>query len=308
MPQAESWYVEHARIPEVPVPGKPLGRHVRHDSRNRLYPWRQSGAAPASIMWTRHDPILDQGNLGSCTGNALAGALECDPCYGALPAAHPALDESLAVAVYSAAEKIDGGAGYPPEDNGSSGPSAAQAAVNMGLISGYLHCFSLADVLDALQQHPVMIGANWYTGFDSPDSTGLVAIGPGDTIRGGHEFLCRGVDVTSQVLYFDNSWGAGWGDQGSFSMAYATLGRLLGEQGDATIALPLTVPAPQPVPVPPDPTPTPVPVPPAPVPHVDAADATLFRQTRTWVAERHIGTNSTVARDLRTWYAAKGLT
>lgn len=303
MPQAGSWYVKHARIPEQVVPGKRLGRVVRHDSRNRLYAWQRSGPAPASIMWTRHGAILDQGNLGSCTGNAMAGALECDPCYGALPAAHPALDESLAVQVYSAAEKIDGGAGYPPEDNGSSGPSAAQAAVNMGLISGYLHCFSLADVLDALQQHPVMIGANWYSSFDQPDSTGLVAIGANATVRGGHEFLCRGVDVTSGVLYFDNSWGSGWGDQGSFSMAYATLDRLLSEQGDATIALPLSVPAPQPVPVP---TPAPTSEPPVP-PHVDAADATLYRQTRTWVAERHIGSNNTVANDLRTWIAAKGL-
>ena len=300
----KTWRVEHVIISEQVVPGRRLGRHVIHDSRNRQYPWVRSGAAPASQMWTRHGAILDQGNLGSCTGNALTGALECDPCYAALPPAHPALDESLAVQVYSGAEKIDGGAGYPPEDAGSSGPSAAQAAVNMGLISGYLHCFSLADVLDALQQHPVMIGANWYSSFDSPDSTGLVAVDPGATIRGGHEFLCRGVDVDTQLLHFDNSWGASWGDNGSFSMSYATLDRLLGEQGDATIALPLTVPAPPPVPVP---DPVPVPTPPPPVPHVDAADATLFRQVRTWVAERHIGTNNTVAADLRTWIAAKGL-
>ena len=187
-------------------------------------------------MWTRHGAILDQGQLGSCTGNAETGALECDPCYAALPAAHPALGESLAVAIYSAAEKLDGGAGYPPEDEGSTGPSAAQAAKNMGLVSGYLHCFSLADVLDALQQHPVCIGANWYDSFDSPDSSGLVAISSGAQVRGGHEFLCRGLDVDAQLLHFDNSWGTSWGVSGSFSMSYDTLGRLLSEQGDATIS------------------------------------------------------------------------
>ena len=289
----DTWYVVHDRIEEQVVPGKRLGRHVRHDSRNRRYAWQRSGSAPASQMWARHGDVLDQGNLGSCTGNALVGALECDPVFGSLPPAHPALDETLAVAVYSAAEKLDGGAGYPPEDNGSSGPSAAQAAVNMNLISGFLHCFSLPDVLDALQFHPVMIGANWYQGFDSPDSTGLVTIS--GNVRGGHEFLCRGVDVDTQTLHFDNSWGTSWGADGSFSMSYATLERLLGEQGDATIALPLSVPAPSPEPVPVQPVPA------------DEPDLELFRSTYVWAeAKHHVGENKTVAGDLRLWYAAKG--
>ena len=295
-----AWIVVHARIAEQVVPGKRLGRHIRHDSRNKAYPWQRSAAAPVSQLWTRHGSILDQGQLGSCTGNAETGALECDPCYAALPAAHPALDESLAVAIYSAAEKIDGGAGYPPEDDGSTGPSAASAAVGMNLISGYLHCFSLADVLDALQQHPVCVGANWYSSFDQPDSSGLVAISPGAQVRGGHEFLCRGLDVDAQLLFFDNSWGTGWGNKGSFSMAYGTLDRLLGEQGDATISLPLSQPAPTPVPVPPQP----VPVPPNPGP--DAADLALYRQTVSWAGQHHTGSNKATAKDLQQWYKAKG--
>jgi len=287
-----AWSVVYARIEQNHLPGMYLGRNVRHDSRNRLYPWPRSSAVPASRMWTRHIPILDQGQLGSCTGNAEVGALGCDPDFGALPPSPPLLNEDLAVAIYSAAEKIDGGAGYPPEDEGSSGPSAAQAAVKMGLISGYLHCFSLADVLDALQQHPVCVGANWYDSFDSPDPSGLVAISPGAQVRGGHEFLCRGLDTDAQLLHFDNSWGTGWGANGSFSMAYATLDRLLGEQGDATISLPLTQPAPTPVPVPPH--------------SPDAADIALYRQTRTWAGEHHVGQARTVAADLETWYRAKG--
>lgn len=300
-----AWYVEHVRISWEPVSGPhplPLGRNVRHDSRNRAYPWQRSAAAPVSQMWTRHIPILDQGNVGSCTGNAEVGALGTDPDFGALPPSPPLLDENLALKIYSAAETIDGNGAYPPVDDGSSGPSAAQAAKDLGLISGYLHCLSLADVLDALQRHPVCVGANWYDSFDSPDGSGLVAISPGAQVRGGHEFLCRGLDVDAQLLFFDNSWGTGWGSKGSFSMSYATLDRLLHEQGDATISLPLSQPAPAPVPVPPAPGPNPGP----PNPGPDAADLTLFRQTRVWAGEHHVGQGKAVAGDLKAWYAAKG--
>jgi hypothetical protein len=82
----EAWYVAHARIEQNHLPGMYLGRNIRHDSRNKAYPWQRSAAAPASQMWIRHGAILDQGSLGSCTGNAETGALECDPCYGALSA------------------------------------------------------------------------------------------------------------------------------------------------------------------------------------------------------------------------------
>jgi hypothetical protein len=293
MAEAASWYVEHAVIPEQVVPGRRLGRVVRHDSRNRLYPWQRQDRQLTSQLWTRHIPILDQGQLGSCTGNAEVGALGCDPDFGALPPSPPLLNEDLAVALYSAAEKIDGGAGYPPEDEGSSGPSAAQAAVNRGLISGYVHCFSLADVLDALEDHPVCLGVNWYTGFDRPDSSGHVSIGSGDTVRGGHEFLCRGKDTDAKIVICDNSWGTGWGKAGNFSFSWADLDRLLHEQGDATISLPLTQPAPAPVPVP-------VPVP------ASSADLTLFRQTQPWTAGHHVGQSKAVAANLRAWYAAKG--
>lgn len=269
MAPAGSYLIRVTRIEEHIIPDMRLGRHVRHDSRNRAYPWRRTGRELTSQLWTRHIPILDQGNVGSCTGNEETGALGTGPVFEGLPANHPALDENLAVEIYSAAETIDGDGPYPPNDNGSTGPSAAQAAQNLGLISGYLHCFSLADVLDALETGPVGIGANWYDSMDTPDSSGLVTISAGAQIRGGHEFLCRGKDVTKQLLMFDNSWGAGWGDKGSFIMSYATLERLLSEQGDATVSLPAAAPPPQPVP-----------------PVASADDTALARAMHTWLTAK----------------------
>jgi hypothetical protein len=295
-----TWTVTARQIPWEAAssrgPVLPLGRNVHHDSRNLAYPWRHSGRRLTSQLWARHGAILDQADLGSCTGNAETGALECDPCFAALPAAHPALDEDLAVRIYSLATSLDPFPGtYPPTDTGSDGPDAAKAAKSLGLISGYLHCLSLADVLDALEQHPAIIGLNWYDSMDQPSSSGLVTISPGASVRGGHEVLCRGKDDSARVLLLDNSWGTGWGKAGSFSMGYATLDRLLHEQGDATISLPLSVTPPGPVP----------PVPPGPDTNPD--DIALALAVRGWSAGHHTGSNARAAAAFRAWLAAKGL-
>ena len=288
-----TWVTARQRIlwePSSAMRPLPLGRNLYHDSRNLAYPWRRTAKTLTSQRWPRNIPILDQGNVGSCTGNAQVGELGTGPIFTALPAGAPALDETLALQIYSGAETIDGDGPYPPNDNGSSGPSAAQVTKNLGYISGYQHCFALADVLDALETGPVCIGSNWYDSMDEPDGTGLVAISAGASIRGGHEYLCRGKDTARQLLFLDNSWGVSWGNAGSFSYSYATLERLLSEQGDATVSLPLTTPAPAPVPVPPV--------------NVDATFAAVLNP---WVQLHHVGGNAKVARAAQTWLTAKGL-
>jgi hypothetical protein len=269
----------------------PLGRNVYHDSRNRAYPWKAAAPVLTSQLWPRHIPILDQGNVGSCTGNAQVGVLGTGLVFTTLPAGHPALDETFALHIYSGAETIDGDGPYPPNDNGSSGPSAAQVAKNLGLISGYQHCFSLSDVLDALEYGPLDIGSNWYDSMDSPDSSGLVAISPGASVRGGHEYLCRGKDMDAKVVHLDNSWGTGFGVGGSFMYSFATLERLLAEQGDATVSLPLSVPAPDPVPV----------------PVHDPLDVTFAGVLHPWVLTHHVGGNGKAATAAQAWMNAKGL-
>lgn len=276
----------------------PLGRNVRHDSRNRAYPHQRQDRALTSQLHTRHIPILDQGAIGSCTANAGVGGLGTDPLFGALPPSPPILDEPFAVKVYSAEETLDGDGPYPPQDNGSSGPTCGQVLTTMGLIAGYTHAFDLESLLDALEDGPAWIGINWYSSFDQPDQSGLVSISTSATVRGGHEVLVRGKDVADQVIHCDNSWGTGWGANGSFDIGWDTMTRLLAEQGDVTVPVPLDQPAPVPVPVPPQP---------APVPGPDDADLVLFRQVIPWLGQHHIGQNHAVARDLEQWIAAKGL-
>jgi hypothetical protein len=245
----------HRPIEEQAIPGRRLGRHVRHDSRSLLYPWQETGQELKDVLLTRHIDILDQGDIGSCTGNAETGALGTDPLYGTLPPERQGtLGEALALTLYSAAEVIDGDGPYPPNDNGSTGLSVCKAAKNAGLISGYVHCLTLTSVLDALSSgHAVILGTNWYDSMDNPDSSGLVTISPGAQVRGGHEYLARGIDTTNRLVRLDNSWGTGWGVEGSFAYSWDTLQRLLSEQGDGTVSVPVTQPPPQPQPPKPDP-------------------------------------------------------
>jgi hypothetical protein len=290
--------VVHRHIPWFPASSTrvlPLGRNVHHDSRNLWYPYRRTAPTLVTKLHARNAPILDQGDVGSCTGNGEVGCLACEPVFTTLPPG-TSLNEALALKVYSGAETIDGDGPYPPNDNGSSGPSAAQAAKNLGLISGYTHCLSLSDVLDALQASAVSIGINWYSSFDSPPSSGLLSISSGAYVRGGHEPMLRGIDVDAQTVFGDNSWGTSWGVKGSFTMSWDTLTRLLAEDGDGTVSVPLSQPAP--VPVPPVPVPNP--------PPLSDADAKLWSATSHWAGAFHTGAARQAARAVLTWGTAKG--
>ncbi len=280
MTRLQAWSVTRMRITEDPmIRGKRLGRHVHHDSRSLAYPWaglpgaRLGGPGSwATVLHARRIPILDQGQAGSCTGNGEVGCLGTDPLFDARKQG-VTLDEAEALAVYSAAEVIDGDGPYPPQDNGSSGLSAAQT-------------------------FPVSIGINWYGSFDSPPSSALLSISPGASVRGGHEVMLRGIDVDSQTVFGDNSWGPGWGLGGSFQMGWVTLDRLLHEDGDGTVSLPLSLPPPVPVPPPP---------PPPLVPSPDVPDRELWASGSAWAARRHAGGNAAAAAALRLWASRKGL-
>jgi hypothetical protein len=244
-----SWSIIHNRIEEHVIPGKRLGRHFRFDSRSLAYPYLVARAAAdlADQLHPRRIPILDQGDLGSCTGNAFTGMAGTSPFFEALPAGLT-LDESFAVKMYSQATKDDSYPGsYPPDDTGSDGTAVCTAGKADGYISGFTHATSVNAMADALQVTPLIVGVSWYEGFDNPDSSGLVTIS--GSVRGGHEFVIRGVKISEQLFLADNSWGAGWGSQGSFEFSWDDMGRLLSEQGDATVGVPLSAPAPTPVPV-----------------------------------------------------------
>jgi hypothetical protein len=172
----------------------------------------------------------NQGNIGSCTANALCGALSSAPDS----TSSRAYDEATAVQLYELETKLEGKP-YPPNDPGGSGLMVCKAAQQLGWISAYHHAFGIEQALEALVLQPVITGVSWYTSFDTPDHNGLVTIAPGATVRGGHEVVADGIDAKNELVWFWNSWGTGFGVGGRFSMSFSTWGQLLSEQGDVTV-------------------------------------------------------------------------
>jgi hypothetical protein len=229
-----------------------LGRHRVWDSRNEAFV-RNGTPTYTDVEWQRFTAILDQGQLGSCTGNAVCGLLGCQGLYEDLSAAQQSgLVESQAVAFYSLATRIDGYAGqYPPTDTGSDGPSAAKAAMQLGYATGYVHATTFTGAVAAVEKGAGMAGTNWYNGMFSPDADGIVSISKRDTVAGGHEYAIRQIDAKNELIWGDNSWGTSFGIAGRFAMRFATFERLMGEDGDFTTLVPLQ--AAPPVPNPPVP-------------------------------------------------------
>lgn len=227
---------EVSLLEEKLVPGKPLGRHIEHDPRSLDYPFEIDEAAPlVKVLWNRYGNPFNQGNLGSCTGNAIAGVLNTAPFHAG---SGKLRTEKDAVAIYEQATRIDNITGaYPPDDTGSSGLAVCKVAKSNGWIAGYKHALSIAAALQALMKGPVITGVAWYSGFDTPDENGLVEIS--GEIRGGHEFEIRGYDPATDLLTAENSWGTSYGIKGIFHFTSKTWAELLAQQGDCTVPTPL---------------------------------------------------------------------
>ena len=233
------------------MPSGALGRRVEHDPRSLAYKLTADGTA-VTVRWDRVTPVLDQGSLGSCTGNAACGVLGTDPFYATLVADLQVglkLDEDEAVTLYSSATQLDEYPGtYPPDDGGSSGLGVAKACQKAGLISGYQHITSVAAAQTAIVKGPFIVGSDWFDGMDTPDPNGLVkATG---SVRGGHEYECIGYNVNTDLWEFVNSWGTTYGVAGRFFYSSGTFAQLLTRDGDATVFTAITSPAPVPTPTP----------------------------------------------------------
>lgn len=208
-----------------------LARHVEHDEASRQFP---AETAPLqSVKWEHAGPVLDQGQLGSCTGNAASDALNTKPLWDGK---RRLLTEQDAVAIYSWATHHDGFPGvYPPDDTGSSGLAVCKALKKLGLIRAYRHAFGLQHTLGALAKQPVIIGIPWTDDMFTPDADGFIR--PTGQVAGGHEVCLIELDVENQSVTLLNSWGSTWGQDGTAKLTWDDLGALLAQQGDCTVPL-----------------------------------------------------------------------
>lgn len=232
---------------KIPSTDSRLNRHINHDSRSKDFTFDTSNLQIIDVEHKRLIPVLDQGQVGSCTGNAGIGCINTEP-FSVSSVNGYSPDEQGALKLYSDAEIIDGDGPYPPNDNGSSGLSIAKALKNTGIISGYQHTFTLNDALKALSVYPIMTGMNWYQGMDVLDADGRAH--PTGAIRGGHEVQAFKVDTKLGRIWFYNSWGTNWGINGTFYLTWADYYQLLLQNGDVTILIPAPIVPPAPMPTP----------------------------------------------------------
>lgn len=220
---------------QTPTQGTPfgLGRNVEHDPRSRMFAFAPPADVPVRTKsWTRYGPVLDQGNIGACTGFAAAHALNCKPNY---VKGEGTRDNSDALDLYSVASVLDEFPGaWPPTDTGSSGNGVCQAMLQAGLITEYRWAFGLDHLLQSLMHSPVMVGTWWYDEMFYPTISGRLHVG-GSRV-GGHEYLITGIaSLRDRLLWAQNSWGAGWGVKGRALISFDDMDRLLQEDGDCVI-------------------------------------------------------------------------
>lgn len=204
-----------------------LDRVIHFDPRSKDYPIMQliSATTPRSYTWGLN-LVLDQGHEGSCVGNGFAHEL------AAKPVIIKNVDEPLAVKIYNLSKQLDE---YDGENySGTSVLGGAKAATQLGYYKEYRWAFGLDEMVMAVgHKGCVVVGTNWYTGMDHMDGEGFIrATG---TIRGGHCYVIRGVDIKHKAFLGTNSWGAAWGQNGAFKISFEDMDKLLREQGECCI-------------------------------------------------------------------------
>jgi C1A family cysteine protease len=218
------------------------------DKRNRRF-LRAPVALPVSVDWTpKLPPCYDQGQLGSCTANAIAGALQFLQQAQNEPLVMPSrlfiyFNERVKEGTTdsdSGAEIVDGiksvnSQGFCSEDEW---PYEESRLTEVPYVSCYADAYKdlllqylsvdntvLDDLKAALVQGPVVGGFTVYDFFESDAvaASGLVPM-PNlkiESVQGGHAILVTGYDQASQLFRVRNSWGPAWGQSGSFQIPYA---------------------------------------------------------------------------------------
>ncbi len=195
-------------------------------------------------------PVVDQGQLGSCTANAIGNAHRFDQKKQRV--AQDFLPSRLFIyyneRVMEGTVNSDAGAmirdgiksiakkGACPEDvwpyeiaNFTEKPPAKcfKEALKHQAVSYQRLMQSLPQLKGCLASgYPFVFGFTVYESFKSPvvSETGQAPMpSTGESVLGGHAVLAVGYDDDAQRFLVMNSWSTDWGDKGFFTLPYAYL-------------------------------------------------------------------------------------
>ncbi len=222
------------------------------DHRDHLYaaPLEWIAKLPAKVDLRLQCPdVYDQGQLGSCTANAIAGAMEFEQIkqkekyfmpsrlfiyYNERAMEHTV--ESDSGAQIRDGIKSVGKQGDCPEklwpydiakfSQKPPAPCYKNAVKHKAVL--YQRVSRIANQMKGClaSGYPFVFGFSVYDSFMSPDvaKTGHAKMPePKDKLEGGHAVMAVGYDDENQWFIVRNSWGTGWGMKGYFTLPYAYL-------------------------------------------------------------------------------------
>ena len=200
-------------------------------------------------------PVYDQGQVGSCTGNSIAGAFEFQQKKQLLQDFMPSrLFIYYNERVIEHTTGKDAGAqirdgiktvakqGVPPEpdwpysenmsvvtekpDANAYTDALQHQVISYHRISARTASAALNLMKSCLADgYPFVFGFTVYSAFEGPEvaKTGILKMPNLKTeqVEGGHAVLCVGYDDKMKSVLVRNSWGTSWGLKGYFWMPYA---------------------------------------------------------------------------------------
>jgi len=220
----------------------------RPDQRDKLY---ATIAAPPPTLPPKVNltagcsAVENQGQLGSCTANALVGNLE----FLEKKAGRAVTDLSR-LFIYYNERAMEGTVGA---DSGAAIRDGVKSLVNLGVcreqswpyniakftqkptpacykeatnhqVLSYHRILSLQEMRQCLAEgYPFVFGFTVYTAFESASvaKTGKLNLPKsGEKVLGGHAVCAVGYDDAAKRILVRNSWGADWGLGGYFTMPY----------------------------------------------------------------------------------------
>ena len=246
-----------ARKNMIPSTGRKIFRYGwlpdLPDHRDHLYaaPGAMTAAPPASVdLRAQCPPVYDQGQLGSCTANAIAGAIQFDrmkqklveiftPSRLFIYYNERAMEHT--VASDSGAQIRDGikSVGQQGDCPETEWPYVIAKFKTKPPKSCYADALKYKAVLyqrmtQSLSQLKGCLASGWpfvfgFTVYESFESATVAKTGhaslpkSGERAMGGHAVVGVGYDDAKQWFVVRNSWGNSWGMKGYFTLPYAYL-------------------------------------------------------------------------------------